>query len=679
MQPKSVVPLRIGAVVLAVLGIFPLAVVIKYAPVVQWVPGAAVEWLVATSALIAVCLAVAYQFGDRTDAFLDRGRAALLAPSPRDFAAWSAFTVLALSLFFAWYCFAGFAASGDEMAQQFQAQLLLHGRLSAVADPHLEFFGGTEAMAVDGRWFSQFPIGGAILLAVGAAVNVSWLVNPALAAWTAVNFYRFASRTMDEATARGATLLLVSSPFVVFMSATQMNHVGTLALLMFAFASLPEWATSENPRRIRRTAAYIGFAIAATATIRPYDAVLFAVVIGIFQLVAARGSPLRQRSFFWQVAAGLVPLSVVLIANWRTTGHPLLFGYDAINGIAHRPGFHVDPTGNDFTPLQGVHHISSYLFRLNIVLFAGPIPAILMIVATLMLARSATRWDYLLLGLIGALCLGYASYWAESFIVGSPRFLYVGVPAFILFAARMPGALVSRLTSATFRRAALLIVPVAVAIAWSLPPHWSEFIGALGLANVIRGPQRELLVDVRREIDAAGITDALVFVHDSWHSRLTARLRAIGAPALTAEGMVTIVDACALQRALDEEDSFAGQPSTRRVHRVMAKAMSAGNAEEITFMAYQTRLGFVGGMVPAACLPQLEVDRAGTTPLEPFLQYEGWDSGGRLGGRVVFARDFGSRNNLLLSRFGDRTWYRYRPRTGPRDTAPIFVPYYGPR
>jgi hypothetical protein len=54
MPPKSVVPLRIGAVVLAVLGICPLAVVIKYAPVVQWVPVAATEWLVAAWSALAV-------------------------------------------------------------------------------------------------------------------------------------------------------------------------------------------------------------------------------------------------------------------------------------------------------------------------------------------------------------------------------------------------------------------------------------------------------------------------------------------------------------------------------------------------------------------------------------------------------------------------------------------------
>src|SRR5258708_14790167 len=108
MQPKSVVPLRIGGGMLALLGIFPLAATIKYSPVVRWVPAAAVEWVVATSALVVVCLIIARRFGDGTDRVIDRGRALLLSASPRDFAGWAALTLLALSLFFTWSCFAGF-------------------------------------------------------------------------------------------------------------------------------------------------------------------------------------------------------------------------------------------------------------------------------------------------------------------------------------------------------------------------------------------------------------------------------------------------------------------------------------------------------------------------------------------------------------------------------------------
>jgi hypothetical protein len=72
----------------------------------------------------------------------------------------------------------------------------------------------------------------------------------------------------------------------------------------------------------------------------------------------------------------------------------------------------------------------------------------------------------------------------------------------------------------------------------------------------------------------------------------------------------------------------------------------------------------------------MEADQGRSAPLDWFLANARFDREGRLAGRVVYARDFGAENHKLLSRFGDRTWYRYRPRTGPDDQGPVFVPYY---
>jgi hypothetical protein len=52
------------------------------------------------------------------------------------------------------------------------------------------------------------------------------------------------------------------------------------------------------------------------------------------------------------------------------------------------------------------------------------------------------------------------------------------------------------------------------------------------------------------------------------------------------------------------------------------------------------------------------------------------DRDGRIGGDVVFARDFGPRDTILAPRFGDRTWYRYVPAPTPGGT-PRFVPIPG--
>jgi hypothetical protein len=461
------------------------------------------------------------------------------------------------------------------------------------------------------------------------------------------------------------------------MSGTQMNHVGSLAFMMLALSRLPAWASAEDRRAKLRAAAIVGFGVAMSALFRPYDAALFGAVIGVFMLLRHR-DPLRGEeagarresltSLGMTIIGGLLPLAILLVVNWKQTGHPLLFGYDALNGDAHRPGFHRDPNGNQFTPLQGIHHISAYLLLLNVSLFEGPVPAMALVVLTLALLPRARDWDYLNVGLLIALVIGYASYWAESFLYG-PRFLYMGVPLFVLLVARLPEA-IGRFNIGVARFA----LPVMLLVAW-LQPSLARYQGVVSSMRAIRAGRPERLIDLEQEIRSAGLEDALVFVHESWHGRLTARLRAIGAPALTAEKIVSEFDACALQNGLDTEELIPGAPASKeRWNRVVRRALVAGQAQTV-LEPDGTAIALVNGRLHPACGDEWRSDQNGTMTFDPFLMYESFDADGRLGGNVVFARDFGPRNSRLLTRFGDRTWYRYRPRTGPNDAAPVFVPY----
>src|SRR3954467_3877168 len=131
---NETLPLRLTAALLAILGVFPLAAVIKWAPVVKWLPTAGTEWAVSLVAVALVCYALVRYAGDRVDLFLDRARAALLAPTPRDFGIYVGLFTFFAALFVAWFCFGGQPTGGDEMAQRFQARLLVAGRLWGVAE-----------------------------------------------------------------------------------------------------------------------------------------------------------------------------------------------------------------------------------------------------------------------------------------------------------------------------------------------------------------------------------------------------------------------------------------------------------------------------------------------------------------------------------------------------------------
>ena len=674
-ESRSPAPLRLAALLLAGIGIFPLAAVIKWAPVVKWLPTAAVEWAISTAVVVALCLALARYAGDRVDLFLGRLRASVMAPTPRDFAIYAALLTFFGSLFVAWFSFKGQPTGGDEMVQRFQARILLAGRLWAVAEQPYQFFSTIQTVNIDGRWFGQFPIGWSLLLAPGLLIGMPWIVNPILAGWTAASIYRFAAKTTDETTARIASILFATNSFVLLMSGSQMNHTPALAFLMYALVGVADWVQAADAKALRSGALRIGFGLAVSATMRPYEAAVFATVVGVFQLVHARGSARHWRSFGWQLAGGALPVALLLYVNAQQTGHPFLFAYDALNGAGHRPGFHRDPTGVDFTPIQGIHHISSYLLLLNASLFRGPIPSVVLIVLALALKPWAGKWDYLSVALIVSLLAAYACYWAESFFVG-PRFLYAGVPFFVMFVATLPRTLAGRMQSPTAARAARLLIPVFVAGAWLLPANAAAFQGAWSQMVGERRSTESRMIDLDRIVRDEALDEALVIVHESWHGRITARLRALGAPALTAEAFLREFDACALHTALDNEDRIGGPPDPKRVQRVARRGLMYGPATIVPGTNEGTTLAFAREPNPY-CAQEIQVDQGRSASLDRFLADARFDRDGRLSGRVVFARDFGAENHKLLGRFGDRTWYRYRPRTGPNDQAEAFIPYYG--
>jgi hypothetical protein len=368
------------------------------------------------------------------------------------------------------------------------------------------------------------------------------------------------------------------------------------------------------------------------------------------------------------VVAGLVPLSVLLLANAATTGSPLLFGYEALNGAAHSIGFHTDPNGEPHTPGRGLVFLSGYLMRLSRYLFEWPLPAMVFVVAGMAL-HSATPWT----AAFGALLLGvlaaYWAYWFDGFFAG-PRFLFTAVPAFVLFAALGVSELARRLPWPRAADALWVLVPLVVGWSWLGPAAESS---ARARVASYREQRTKLKTDVEQQVQRAGLHNALVLVNDGWRGRLQARLRVLGVSQFQAERLLNSMDACALQTALDEER--AGSLAERR-ERIVRRAADYGEARLEPGLPADRAIALVPGTRPTpVCLDEFLRDSIGTMPYAMFLARQAVGPDGRVGGNVVYARDLGERNVLLRERFGDRTWYRYRPAGGLADTASPFVPY----
>jgi hypothetical protein len=656
---------------LAALGLFPLARLLSAGRDPAWWPGAVHEWLTTAPVLFAISLLIAMVFGPRLDRWGARIAAVVLRPRPRVFAALAATLVVALTAAFAAYCFARAPYGQDEIAQRFHARVLLGHHLAARGEVHPEFFSATGVLDVAGRWYSMYPVGGPAVLALGMSVGAAWLVNPVLTGLTLWNLYRFTRAAWGEGTARAGVLLFAASPFVLIMGASQMNHVATLTLATLALAALPAWSAEGATMW---PAAQIGFAVGAMAAIRPLDAALIGGVIGLFQLdVLRRGSSLgRWRSLAAQFAAAGLPLAFLLYANARSTGHPFHFAYSVLNGPAVGLGFHDDPYGVPFTPARALLQTSLALLRLDRYLFEWPLPGLLPIVAALFALRRPCRWDLLLVGVIGAVVVGYGLYWFDGFFAG-PRFLYTAVPAFVILTARAPGLLAGA-GPALWRRTAFMLLPLCVGYAWAVP---AGVFSVRMDARAYHATRTKLKTDIAGQVAAARLPPAaLVFVHEGWRARLQARLRGVGLEPGQVERILNGSDACRVQTALDDEAARPGGDDSARRTRLVAAVRTAGalapapgrSPDETIFLSQPASL-------TAACQGELAADSAGDTPFPPFLALETFERDGSLGGPIVFARDFGARNQLLRERFPGRTWFRYRPRRGLDDTTTAIVPY----
>jgi hypothetical protein len=664
--------LRSFAALCAVLGVIPLANILTDGRAVPWYGLAVREWLERGLVVIAIAVGLAVLLGSRLDAVMRRAKTLLLRPTPLAFGATGAAFAFLAALFVAQWSFAGQPFTSDEMAQQWHARVLLSGRVAALAEANPEFFNTAPVFDRDGRWFSQYPIGAVAFIALGTMLGAAWLVNPLLLALATWMLYRWLAEAADELTGRVTTLLFVFSPMVLIMSGSQMNHVPALVFTLVALRALARWDRAGDRRTWMKASVAVGASIGIVALVRPLDAAVVALVVGGFQLWRIRDSSERARSLAVQVIAGAVPIALLLWANARTTGAPFLFGYEALNGPEHALGFHVDPNGEPHTPARGLAFASGYLLRLSRYLFEWPIPGLIVVAAGAAAIRRASRWDVLLVALASGILIAYGAYWFDGFFAG-PRFLFTALPAFVYFAARAPIETAGMTRHPVARRALTLVVPLCIAGAWLGPQGDS---GAAARVSLYRDQRTKLKTDIEAQVERAELRNALVLINESWRGRLLARLRALGLTQFRAERTLNTVDACALQTALDAEDTLVATSMAQRAERVVQRARAYGNAERVPGLDADQALALVRGSAPTpTCLREFTRDSEGTIPYALLLARQTIGTDGRVGGNVVYARDLGDRNELLRSRFGDRAWYRYRPARALGDTSFAFMPY----
>lgn len=393
--------------------------------------------------------------------------------------------------------FGGAPVISDGRCYLYLAHLLLEGQVTGPATVPADLASMVQLPLTGGdtAWFIQHPPGFPVLLALGVAIGLPWIINPLLQGLLVAALYRLGREVRGEAVGRGAALLGVVAPFLQLYAAMHMAHTATLvALTGFAAAAL------ACRRRGWFAPLAAGMLLGVAATMRPWSALLYALpfaVSGGMRLVR------RPRRYGWRLLLGLAglapPLALLLLYNRAITGSPFAFGYHAIHGSGHALGFGtrgfvgaLEP----FTPWMG---LAQTQFRLGLVqeaLLGWPLPLLLLVACAF--GRGTGRPERLLLASLVTVAVGYGCYFNRGDWLVDPRFLLAGCPGLLVLTALA----LARLRESPLRlsprvAATALAVLAVVALGWRAPEQVRDLAGWLMRDRVRVDPAVALLAGER--------------------------------------------------------------------------------------------------------------------------------------------------------------------------------------
>ncbi len=545
------------------------------------------------------------------------------------------------------FVFAGNPRSVDGFAQLFHARILLEGRLWLEPPLELANFGTLHMVLGPERWYSQYPPGQPLLLAIGLFLGMWWIIQPLLGILLVIATYRVARWMADETTAKLTAWLMAVCPFIVAMTASELNHVPAAVLGIGAAAA----ATMLDRHRWPGWALAAGASLGLMVAFRPLDAVAAALPVTAVMLLTARR---RMGALALIGAGGVAGTLPTLWFNAQTTGSWSQFGYSHLWGSGIGLGFHDTPWGVPLTPLRAVALTGLDLHQVNVYLFDLPFPLLFVIAAGFVLGlRQTSRRD--LTPFVGVLALmGLLFFYFHRDVFYGPRLLFSVVPWFVLLFARAV-VLMRRWGSPTASgtpRGMVAVMAVVLAMATGLVAIAPSRLAAY------RASTPMLSLHPARDAARAGIHNAVVLIPDGWGTRLIARMWERGVPVRRTGRLYAAIDACTLQGALDaaERDGTASTKLVTLLDTLAAlkrPGVPAGLTEDRNL-----RIPTWEPLRPE-CVDEVVFDRTGFLAFAPFLYL----NNASLDGDIVWARDLRDGNGRLLVRYPERAVFRYAPDT----------------
>ncbi len=292
----------------------------------------------------------------------------------------------------------------DSAAYIFQARMFAERRL-LVPDPGAglhDFLDHAYVLFYNGAWFSKYPPGYPLLLALGVLIGQPAIIDPLCGAAALLLVYLTGRRLFSTTVGALAALLGLVSPFFLTMSGAILSHsasmLGTAAFLYFFVVARqadypPPIDGSAAPTlrlsRWRRGITYYapllaGLSIGWVVITRELSALGIAapfVVYALVDLAINRNWPTLRR-YLLMVVGALPLLLFLLIDNYVLTGGPLDFPQNLQTNfdlVGFGPGHGGDPLGH--SPALGLANAIVYLREIAKDLFGWPGPFTFVFVA----------------------------------------------------------------------------------------------------------------------------------------------------------------------------------------------------------------------------------------------------------------------------------------------------------
>jgi hypothetical protein len=493
----------------------------------------------------------------------------------------------------------------DELVQVLQARAFTAGDLWFTLDAHPEFRSIMHMVEQDGRWYGQFPPGGPGMLALGELVRAPWLVNPvcgAISVAAFANLLRWSD--VRPGVTLGATLAFAFAPFVVFQSASHMNHVTSLMWLLIAAAALVRAVKTGSGA----AGLVCGLGLGMSATIRPLDAATWALPAAAWLAwQAVRHS--SWRPFVLSGVGVVLPFAAMMWLNLQTTGGALTFGYTVLWGESHGLGFHTSPWGESHTIARGIALTAAYLNRLNENLYELPLPSLIAPLVALALTRRTRNAERYLLASGALLLCAYFAYWHDGFYLG-PRFMYPLAPIAALMTAQLPGLVAERWRNPLVVRCVAVVYAAAIVLGalFVLPKRVGEYSGGF----------QSMRWDYDAIAAAAGARGSTILVRESWGAQVIRRLWALGVSRSFTEVLYRNVDTCGLDDMATrlEKEGVRGAAAEARLRPLLA---DSARVVRTTFSPDRTERVLPNSTYPPVCFTRIAEDRAGYALFEPVI------------------------------------------------------------